>query len=204
MVTGIVLGSPSQQRGEVGIGLDPPKSSNGQYCWMARRSCNGQKNCSAMDLALQKNQREINAESVKSSTHSLLSDAGRTLKVKCVLLVVAMTPSPKKRTFLIFGALSFMLVSGGAFGYLYSANYFNSCESDLNALIKIYGGDKSISALLSDSSLANKLFANLDSQNCRSKEEFSDLYKSLLSRIRNSMKLKSLNQLNNPPILEAN
>lgn len=31
IVTGIVLGSPSQQRGEVGIGLDPPKSSNGQY-----------------------------------------------------------------------------------------------------------------------------------------------------------------------------
>ena len=115
-----------------------------------------------------------------------------------------MTLSPKKRKFLIFGALSFMVVSGGAFGYFYNANYFNSCESDLNALIKIYGGDESISALLSDSSLANKLFANLDSQNCKNKAEFNDLYKSLLSKIRNSKKLKPFKKLDNPPIQKTN
>ena len=72
--TEIILGNPFQQGGEVRIGLDLPISLNRQYAWRAKKQSNGQNNCSAWDLALQKNLYGINLKPVSlphSLTHSL-------------------------------------------------------------------------------------------------------------------------------------
>ena len=92
--------------------------------------------------------------------------------------------SPKKRKIFIAGGVFSILVVSGLLAFSYKSNYFNSCESDLKALISIYGDASKSTSLLKDSSYAKNLFASLDSQDCKSKIEYDGLYKELLDGIR--------------------
>ena len=100
------------------------------------------------------------------------------------LMTTAMELSPKKRKIFIAGGVISTLVVSGLLTFLYKSNYFNSCESDLKALISIYGDTNKSLSLLEDSSYAKNLFASLESQDCKSKVEYDGLYKELLSGIR--------------------
>ena len=99
-------------------------------------------------------------------------------------MTTAMELSPKKRKIFIAGGVISTLVVSGLLTFLYKSNYFNSCESDLKALISIYGDTNKSRSLLEDSSYAKNLFESLESQDCKSKAEYDGLYKELLGGIR--------------------
>ena len=114
-----------------------------------------------------------------------LSRRRNPLTVRVVyLMITAMELSPKKRKIFIAGGVFSILVVSGLLAFLYKSNYFNSCESDLKALISIYGDANKSSSLLEDSSYAKNLFASIESQDCKSKVEYDGLYKELLGGIR--------------------
>ena len=100
------------------------------------------------------------------------------------LVFTAMELSPKKRKIFIAGGVFSILVVSGLLAFFYKSNYFNSCQSDLKALISIYGDTSKSTSLLKDSSHAKNLFASLESQDCKSKIEYDGLYKELLDGIR--------------------
>jgi hypothetical protein len=71
---------------------------------------------------------------------------------------------------------------------------FDSCSSDLQALIEIYENEDKLASLAKDSAEAKNLFLSIEEANCRDKKSTKKLYSELYQAIaKSSVKASSVN-----------